>query len=187
MLHGLTALDLTTVQGQFAGRVLADLGMRVIKVEPPGGDAVRGVGPFAGDVPGRERSLRFAFLNGGKESVTLDLETADGRELLLGLVENCDVLLESFAPGRLAGLGLGWEALHERNPRLVMASLSGFGQEAPARRVRGARHRGRRDGRAHGHLGRPGAPTRAAARDAGLLLRERLRRLRGAARALGAR
>ena len=105
--------------------------MRVIKVEPPGGDAVRGVGPFAGDVPGRERSLRFAFLNGGKESITLDFATADGRALLLGLVEHADVLLESFAPGRLAGLGLGWEALRARNPGLVVASVTGFGQYGP--------------------------------------------------------
>ena len=131
MLAGLTALDLSGLQGQFAGRILADLGMRVIKVEPPGGDPVRGVGPFAGDVPGRERSLRFAFLNGGKESVTLDIATADGKALFLDLAERADVVIESFAPGRLDGLGLGWEALRERNPRLILASITGFGQYGP--------------------------------------------------------
>ena len=131
MLAGLTALDLSGLQGQFTGRILADLGMRVIKVEPPGGDPVRGTGPFAGDIPGRERSLRFAFLNGGKESVTLDLATADGRTLLLDLAERAEVVVESFAPGRLDSLGLGWEALHERNPRLILASVTGFGQYGP--------------------------------------------------------
>ena len=131
MLAGLIALDLSGLQGQFAGRILADLGMRVIKVEPPGGDPARGVGPFAGDVPGRERSLRFAFLNGGKESVTLDVATADGRALLLELAGRADVVIESFAPGRLAELGLGWEALKERNPRLILASITGFGQYGP--------------------------------------------------------
>jgi crotonobetainyl-CoA:carnitine CoA-transferase CaiB-like acyl-CoA transferase len=131
MLEGLTALDLTGLQGQFAGRILADLGVRVVKVEPPGGDPVRGIGPFADDAAGPETSLRFAFLNGGKESVTLHLETVEGRELLLGLVERADVLLESFEPGYLAGLGLGYETLKERNPRLVMASITPFGQYGP--------------------------------------------------------
>ncbi len=131
MLAGLTALDLSGLQGQFAGRILADLGMRVIKVEPPGGDPVRGVGPFAEDVPGRERSLRFAFLNGGKESVTLDIATADGKALFLGLAESADVVIESFAPGRLEDLGLGWETLNGRNPRLILASVTGFGQNGP--------------------------------------------------------
>jgi succinyl-CoA---D-citramalate CoA-transferase len=131
MLEGLTALDLAGLQGQFTGRILADLGMRVIKVEPPGGDPVRGVGPFKGDLVDREASLRFAFLNGGKESVTLELETADGRELLLGLVDHADVLVESFAPGYLPGLGFGWETLRQRNPALVMASVTGFGQYGP--------------------------------------------------------
>ena len=131
MLDGLTALDLTDIKGQFAGRVLADLGMRVIKVEPPGGDRVRSIGPFKGDVAGRDSSLRFAFLNGGKKSITLDYATADGRELLLQLVERADVLLESCEPGRLADLGLGYEALKERNPGLVAASITGFGQDGP--------------------------------------------------------
>ena len=131
MLEGLTALDLTGLQGQFAGRILADLGMRVVKVEPPGGDPVRAIGPFKDDAAGPETSLRFAFLNGGKESVTLDLETAEGRELLLGLVERADVLLESFEPGYLAGLGLGYETLKERKPGLVMAAITPFGQYGP--------------------------------------------------------
>jgi crotonobetainyl-CoA:carnitine CoA-transferase CaiB-like acyl-CoA transferase len=131
MLDGYTVLDLTDLKGQFTGRLLADLGMQVIKIEPPGGDHVRRLGPFKGDEPGIERSLRFAFLNGGKRSVTLDLEDAAGRDLLLDLVQTVDVLVESFPPTYMARLGLSKEVLRERNPRLVMASLTGFGQTGP--------------------------------------------------------
>jgi len=131
VLEGFTALDLAGLEGQFAGRILADLGMRVVKVEPPGGDAVRRMGPFKDDRPDREASLRFAFLNGGKESVTLDFETAEGRERLLCLVEQADVVIESYEPGYLDGLGLGYPALRERNAGLVMASVTGFGQTGP--------------------------------------------------------
>jgi crotonobetainyl-CoA:carnitine CoA-transferase CaiB-like acyl-CoA transferase len=131
MLGGLTALDLAGPEGQFTGRILADLGMRVIKVEPPAGDPVRSIGPFKDDLPGAERSLRFAFLDGGKGSITLDLATADGRALLLELVERVDVLVESHPPGHLSGLGLGRDALQSRNPGLIMASVTGFGQYGP--------------------------------------------------------
>ena len=123
MLEGFTALDLTDGKGQFAGRILRDLGMRVIKIEPPGGDPVRRLGPFK---DGTRESLRFAFLNGGKESVTLDVFSDDGREQLLRLAEDADVLLESYAPGTL-----DYELFRERNPQLVMASITGFGQTGP--------------------------------------------------------
>jgi crotonobetainyl-CoA:carnitine CoA-transferase CaiB-like acyl-CoA transferase len=131
LLQGYTCLDLTDHQGQFTGRILADLGMRVIKVEPPCGDPVRRLGPFQDDVADPDRSLPFAFLNGGKESVTLDIATADGRQMLLGLVEHADVLLESFPPGHLDALGLGPEMLQEHRPTLVVSSLSPFGQDGP--------------------------------------------------------
>jgi crotonobetainyl-CoA:carnitine CoA-transferase CaiB-like acyl-CoA transferase len=131
MLAHLTALDLTGVKGQFAGRILRDLGMRVIKVEPPGGDPARQIGPFRDDVPAPDSSLRFAFLNGGKESVTLDLEASRGQELLLRLVEHVDVVLESFPVGYLTRLGVDYEAMKARNQRLVFASITGFGQDGP--------------------------------------------------------
>jgi len=131
LLEGFTALDLTGQEGQFTGRILADLGMRVIKIEPPEGDAVRHLGPFKDDVVDTETSLPFTFLNGGKESVTLDLESIDGRELLLGLVEHADVLLESYTPGRLDELGLGADVLRGANPGLVVSSLTPFGQDGP--------------------------------------------------------
>jgi benzylsuccinate CoA-transferase BbsE subunit len=131
MLDGLRALDLTDQQGQFTGRILTDLGMRVIKVEPPGGDTVRHLGPFKDGVVDPETSLPFAFLNGGKQSITLDIETEDGRRMLLEMVEHVDVLLESFPPGYLGKLGLGPTELQARNPRLVVSSLSPFGQDGP--------------------------------------------------------
>ncbi|MGA2757469.1 MAG: CoA transferase [Solirubrobacteraceae bacterium] len=131
MLNGLVALDLAGLPGQFTGRILADLGMRVIKVEPPGGDGARAVGPFKDDVADRDASLRFAFLNAGKESVTLDIESADGRDILLALAARVDVVIESYAPGYLAGLGLGHETLKLRNPGLIVASVTGFGQYGP--------------------------------------------------------
>ena len=131
LLEGFTALDLTGQEGQFTGRILADLGMRVIKVEPSEGDAVRHLGPFKDDVVDPETSLPFTFLNGGKESVTLDIASADGRAILLGLVEHADVLLESFSPGHLSELGLGADVLRARNPALVVSSITPFGQDGP--------------------------------------------------------
>jgi crotonobetainyl-CoA:carnitine CoA-transferase CaiB-like acyl-CoA transferase len=131
MLDGFTCLDLTNQQGQFTGRILADLGMRVIKVEPPGGDPVRHLGPFKDDTVGPETSLPFAFMDGGKESITLDIATEDGRRMLLDLVEHVDVVLESFPPGHMEGLGLGPAELQARHPGLIVSSLSPFGQDGP--------------------------------------------------------
>jgi crotonobetainyl-CoA:carnitine CoA-transferase CaiB-like acyl-CoA transferase len=136
LLDGYMALDLTDLRGQFCGRVLRDLGMRVIKVEPPGGDPVRKLSPFAHDRPHSEGSLRFAFLNAGKESVELDLEQPSHRERLLDLVERADVVLESFDPGILARLGLDEGCLQARNPGLIVTSISGFGQTGPYRDYR---------------------------------------------------
>jgi crotonobetainyl-CoA:carnitine CoA-transferase CaiB-like acyl-CoA transferase len=133
LLEGYTALDLADLRGQLCGKLLRDLGMAVIKVEPPGGDPVRRLGPFAHDTPSLEGSLRFAWLNGGKQSLTLDLRQPPGRDLLLRLAEQADVLLESGDPGALDALGLGADVLRARNPRLVVTSVSGFGQDGPHR------------------------------------------------------
>jgi crotonobetainyl-CoA:carnitine CoA-transferase CaiB-like acyl-CoA transferase len=133
LLEGYTALDLTDLRGQMCGKLLRDLGMDVIKVEPPGGDPVRRLGPFAHDTPDLEGSLRFAWLNGGKQSLALDLTQPAGRDLLLRLVEQVDVLLESGAPGTLDALGLGADTLRAPNPRLVVTSITAFGQDGPHR------------------------------------------------------
>jgi CoA:oxalate CoA-transferase len=129
-LAGLLVVDLTRVlAGPFATMMLADLGARVIKVERPDtGDDSRGYGPFA-----HGESVYFARVNRGKESVALDLKDPGDLEVLLRLVDRADVLVENFRPGVMDRLGLGHEALAARNPRLVYASLSGFGHTGPWR------------------------------------------------------
>ena len=117
--------------GALCGKLLGDLGMDVIKVEPPGGDPLRSEPPFANGHVHREGSLRFAYLNAGKRSVTLDLTSGRGRELLLDLVSRADIVVEDFAPGTLTDLGLGYEKMLARQSRLVLVSVSGFGQDGP--------------------------------------------------------
>ncbi len=128
LLEGVRVLDLTrVVAGPFATAILADLGAEVVKIERPGtGDDYR-----YGPSPKGETSLSFQNTNRGKHSVTLDVRQPEGRELLLRLCEGADALVENFRAGFLAKHGLGAEVLQERNPRLVVASLSGFGQTGP--------------------------------------------------------
>ncbi|MBS1868430.1 MAG: CoA transferase [Actinobacteria bacterium] len=133
LLEGYVVLDLADLRGQFAGKLLADLGAEVIKIEPPEGDPVRRMGPFRNDEEGPDESLRFGFLNAGKSSVVLDLDAPDGREAFLRLVESADVVLESFDPGTLERRGLGRDVLSQRNPGLVVTSVTSFGQEGPYR------------------------------------------------------
>ena len=132
-LGDLRVLELADEKGQWCGKLMGDMGADVIKIEPPGGVAERNVGPFYQDVPHPERSLYFWHYNTSKRSITLDLETEDGRNLLLRLVSSADVLLETFPPGYLPSLGLGYQQLREVNPRLVMCSLTPFGQTGPWR------------------------------------------------------
>ncbi|MGH0036822.1 MAG: CaiB/BaiF CoA transferase family protein [Myxococcota bacterium] len=129
-LAGVTVIDLTRVlAGPFCTLVLADLGARVIKVERPGrGDDSREIGPFVGG-----RSAYFASLNRGKESIALDLEAEGDRAILDALLARADVLVENYRPGTMERLGLGWEELHRRHPRLIYAAASGFGQTGPYR------------------------------------------------------
>lgn len=129
-LEGLRVLDLTRLlPGPYATLVLADLGAQVDKVEEPaGGDYTRQSPPLRG-----EESAIFYALNRNKRSLALDLKAPGGREVLLRLVERYDVLVESFRPGVMERLGLGWEVLRERNPRLVYCAVTGFGQTGPDR------------------------------------------------------
>ena len=117
--------------GAFCGKLLRDLGMDVIKVEPPGGDPTRNEPPFAKGHVHREGSLRFAYLNAGKRSVTLDITKDGGRKLLLDLVARSDVVLETFQPGYLAKHDLGYEKLLAVQNKLILVSLTGFGQDGP--------------------------------------------------------
>ena len=130
-LDGVRVLDLSTEMGQYAGRLLADLGADTIKVEPPGGDAARGVGPFAGDVAGPETSLSWRYFNANKRSVTCNLDLPAGGRLLRALARGADVLLESYGPGYMESRGVGYDALRALRPDLVYVSISGFGREGP--------------------------------------------------------
>ncbi len=131
MLSGIRILDVTGEPGFLAGKILAELGADVIKVEPPGGDAWGRRGPYLGDVEDPERSLRWLALNTSKRGITLDLDLGRGQELFRALAAGADVVLESFAPGHLAGRGVGWEALRAGNPRLIYCAITPFGQSGP--------------------------------------------------------
>jgi crotonobetainyl-CoA:carnitine CoA-transferase CaiB-like acyl-CoA transferase len=126
-LSGRLALDLTQgIAGPYAGRLLAEHGCRVIKVEPPEGDWIRQIGSGPGGI-----SVNFLYYNLGKESVTLDLKTPAGVAAALAIAERADVVLESARPGVMERLGLGFEAVRARNPRVVYLSVSGFGLIGP--------------------------------------------------------
>jgi benzylsuccinate CoA-transferase BbsE subunit len=137
-LHGLRVLDLTGETGFLTGTLLGELGADVIKVEAPAGDPARRRPPFWGGIDHPERSLLWLALNSSKRGLTLDLERAAGRDLFLRLAERADVVLETEAPGELAARELGWETLHARNPRLILCSLTPFGQTGPYAHWRGS-------------------------------------------------
>ncbi len=124
-LSGITVLDLSRLlPGPFCTLVLSDLGARVIKVEDPqGGDYIRYMPPLV-----NENSSYFHLLNRGKESITLNLKQPQAKEIFLELVKKADVIVESFRPGVLQKLGLGFETLKEANEQIIVCSLSGFGQ-----------------------------------------------------------
>ncbi len=130
-LAGLRVLELADEKGQFCGKLLGDLGADVIKIEPPGGEACRHVGPFLDDIPHPERSLSFWYYNTSKRGITLDLRTADGRALFRRLAADADVVVETFRPGFLTSSGLDYESLREQNPGLVLCALTPFGQTGP--------------------------------------------------------
>lgn len=132
-LAGLRVLELADEKGQFCGKLMGDLGADVIKIEPPGGQNTRSVGPFLNDIPHPERSLCFWHYNTSKRGITLNLETADGRGLFQRLSATADVILETFPPGYLVSLNLGYQDLAPLNPGLIMCSLTSFGQTGPWR------------------------------------------------------
>src|SRR5215475_4090037 len=132
-LAGLRVLELADEKGQFCGKLLGDLGADVVKIEPLGGEATRRVGPFLDDVPHHDRSLSFWYYNTSKRGVTLNLHTEGGQQLFRRLAVTADLILETFPPGHLASLGLSYQALSAQNPRLIMCSLTPFGQTGPWR------------------------------------------------------
>jgi crotonobetainyl-CoA:carnitine CoA-transferase CaiB-like acyl-CoA transferase len=134
-LSHIRVLDFTTqIAGPYCTKLLADYGAGVIKVERPGaGDAARGLGPFPGDIPHPEKSGLFLHLNTNKRSITLDLKSKAGQKIAKQLAAEVDLVVENFRPGVMDRLGLGLGALQESNPRLVMTSISNFGQTGPYR------------------------------------------------------
>jgi benzylsuccinate CoA-transferase BbsE subunit len=132
-LAGLRVLELADETGQFCGKLLGDLGADVVKIEPPGGECCRHVGPFLDDIPHPERSLSFWYYNTSKRGITLDLLTTEGRRLFQRLAATADVILETFRPGFLTSLDLGYDALSRENPGLIMCALTPFGQTGPWR------------------------------------------------------
>ena len=131
LLDPYRGLDLCDERGLLAGKILADMGADVVQVEPLGGSPARNVGPFHGDDPNPEKSLFWWAYAANKRSITLDLENRDGQDLLRKLVAKSDFLIESFAPGYLENLGLDYGQLSAINPRLVMVSITPFGQDGP--------------------------------------------------------
>jgi crotonobetainyl-CoA:carnitine CoA-transferase CaiB-like acyl-CoA transferase len=122
------------VSGPWAARLLGDMGAEVVKLEPPGlGDQARRVGPFPGDVPHPETSGLHLFLNCNKRGITLDPATAQGKHIFQQLVRETDILVENHRPSEVEALGFTYERLREANPRLIMVSISPFGDRTVPR------------------------------------------------------
>ena len=140
ILGDIRVLDLSEdMAGPFCTKLLAGLGAEVLKVERPGvGDIARRTGPFVQDMPHLEQSARFLYLNTGKKSITLDIESPMGVEIVQRLLQECDILVESAPPGTLDRLGLGYTAVAQQCPRLVYTSVTPFGQTGPYRDYQGA-------------------------------------------------
>ncbi len=132
-LFDVRVLELADERGEFAGKLLAGAGADVVKIEPLGGSRTRAIGPFYEDRAGPERSLHFWHYNFGKRGIVLDITKPQGQQVLKDLAPKFDVLVESYAPGYLAGLGLGYDELRRLNPRLIVASITPFGQTGPWR------------------------------------------------------
>ncbi len=133
-LDNVVVLDLTHhIVGPYATKLMADFGADVIKVEKPGGDIARQLGPFQGNEPNPEKSGLFFYLNCNKRSAVLDLRTAAGREALACLARRADIVVENFAPGTLERLGVGYDFFKTAKPVLPLVSISNFGQTGPYR------------------------------------------------------
>jgi CoA:oxalate CoA-transferase len=138
LLEGLEVLELGGfISAPYCGKLLADMGARVTKIEQPGhGDPSRQYGPFLNDVPHRERSGLFLYLNANKQGVTLNLETPTGKSILHEMVAQSDVLVQNFHPTEMDRLSLEYDSLRQVNPRLVIASITPFGLSGPYRDYR---------------------------------------------------
>src|SRR5262249_50867570 len=122
------------MSGPICGKMLSDMGAEVIKIEPPGhGDQSRQLPPFAGDLPHPDKSGMFLYLNTSKKSLTLDPNKPSGAVIFKELLSRADILIENHAPGFLGRLGFDCQSLHALNPRLIVVSITPFGQHGPYR------------------------------------------------------
>ena len=139
ILSDIKVLELAhSLSGAFCAKLLADQGANTVKVEPPGwGDPARREPPFINGIPNPDSSTIFLAFNTNKRGITLDIEQPQGRELLLRLVADADVLIESYPPGHLESLDLGYQVLRETNAKLVVSSITYFGQTGPYRDYQG--------------------------------------------------
>jgi crotonobetainyl-CoA:carnitine CoA-transferase CaiB-like acyl-CoA transferase len=131
MLSGFKALDLTDEKGFLCGKILAELGADVVKVERPGGDPSRKLGPFYHDIIESEKSLYWFAYNSSKRGITLNIEAERGRQLFKKLASQADFVIESFRPGYMDRLGLGYGELSRINPKIIVTSITPFGQVGP--------------------------------------------------------
>lgn len=131
-------LDLTDARGILCGKILGDLGADVVRVEPPGGNPARREEPFASEGADPERSLYWWAYAANSRSLVADLGTPDGAARVRDLAGRADFVLESFTPGHLDSLGLGWDELARENPRLILTSITPFGQTGPYREWKGS-------------------------------------------------
>jgi crotonobetainyl-CoA:carnitine CoA-transferase CaiB-like acyl-CoA transferase len=131
MLEGFRALDLTDEKGFLCGKILAELGVDVIKIEKPGGDPSRNVGPFVHDQADPEKSLYWFSYNSSKRGITLDLEKEDGKRIFRDLIKTADFVIESFTPGEFDKLGFGYSELCRIKQDIILISITPFGQKGP--------------------------------------------------------
>ena len=138
LLKGFRMLDLADEKGALCGKIFADMGADVIKVEPPAGCSTRAIPPFLDDTPGPDRSFYTIAYHAGKRSVTLNMESADGRALFRQLAGTADFIVESFPLGHMDQLGLGYKQLSDSNPRLIYTSITPFGDSGPGKNYKAA-------------------------------------------------
>jgi len=138
LLSGYRALDIMDEKGFVCGKILAAFGVEVIKIEKPGGDPARSIPPFLNNTPDAEKSLYWSAFNTDKRSITLNLALSQGQDLFRKLVEKADFVLESFAPNYMNSLGLGYDALKRVNPRIIITSVTSFGQKGPYAQYKGS-------------------------------------------------
>ena len=138
MLDGVRVVEIADERAEYTGLLMAGLGADVIKIEPPGGNATRRIGPFLDDQPGPDRSLFFWHYNRNKKSVTLDLQSKTGQDQLLKLLDGADILLDSSCGALNTALGLSRDALGRKYPKLIIARMTPFGDDGPWAHLHGS-------------------------------------------------